>query len=729
MGIGEKGRKDPDRAHRGAYANHGMEKSPSVYTIDTLSSQWQGSRDTVTTDTNTRRSSQDTNLTTDTELFPFSDGKRTRMDGSTDLSTVSSTAVMLEKDSKDDEKERESWDNKIQYMLAVIGFAVGLGNVWRFPYLVQKNGGGAFLIPYTIMLAIEGVPIFYLELAVGQRLRKGAIGAWNEICPYLGGIGIACAFVSFWVALYYNTIIAWCLVYFVQSFQSPLPWAECPGTKGGVFGNESIPIEECKLSGPTTYFWYRETLNISPSVEVAGDLNWWIIVSLLCAWVIVYLCMVKGITSSGKVVYVTATFPYLVLIIFFFRGVTLEGFHHGLYHLFVPEFSRLADPQVWLDAATQIFFSLGLAFGGLIAFSSYNPVRNNCYRDAILVSVVNCGTSLFAGIVVFSILGHKATVAHENCLSGRNSELVALFNTSSIDPPPTGSLANFTIFDETSLTWTHNIGVMPNITQCSFIEELQKSASGTGLAFIAFTEAINQFPVAPLWSVLFFLMLFTLGLDSMFGTLEGVVTSIVDMNILRGLRKEFISAVICLVSLLLSFSFAHQAGPYIFVLFDEYSGNIPLLVIALFEVVGVAYIYGLKRFSDDIELMTGQRPNYYWLLTWRYISPLAMILILIASVVKMGISGTTYEAWDSSIAANQVIEWPGWCKFLSAFLILTSVLWIPAVALVKYFNLYNWEPEKTAYFPETELKEERDIVKPYVPSTWEHRLFYLGEKK
>lgn len=133
--------------------------------------------------------------------------------------------------------------------------------------------------------------------------------------------------------------------------------------------------------------------------------------------------------------YVTATFPYIVLIIFFFRGVTLTGMSDGLRHLFTPKVSnqsrksffldlfereetsfflsfdlskwwKLTDPVVWLEAGTQIFFSLGLAFGGLIAFSSYNPVNNNCYRDAIMVSLTNCFTSMFAGIVVFSIIGN-----------------------------------------------------------------------------------------------------------------------------------------------------------------------------------------------------------------------------------------------------------------------------------------------------------------------------------
>lgn len=144
------------------------------------------------------------------------------------------------------EDERESWDSKLTFLLATVGYAVGLGNVWRFPYLAQKNGGGAFLIPYFVMLAVEGIPIFYLELAIGQRLRKGAIGVWNQVSPYLAGIGISSSVVSFNVALYYNTIIAWCLFYFVQSFQAQLPWSECPNK---YFQNGSYtPEPECTVN-------------------------------------------------------------------------------------------------------------------------------------------------------------------------------------------------------------------------------------------------------------------------------------------------------------------------------------------------------------------------------------------------------------------------------------------------------------------------------------------------
>ncbi|XP_017779770.1 PREDICTED: sodium-dependent neutral amino acid transporter B(0)AT3 isoform X2 [Nicrophorus vespilloides] len=593
------------------------------------------------------------------------------------------------------EEERESWDSKLTFLLATVGYAVGLGNVWRFPYLAQKNGGGAFLIPYFVMLAVEGIPIFYLELAIGQRLRKGAIGVWSQVSPFLSGIGISSAVVSFNVALYYNTIIAWCLFYFVQSFQSELPWSECPKV---YFPNSSyIEEPECTVSSPTQYFWYRTTLLVSKDIDNPESFNWKIALALVIAWILVYMCMIKGIASSGKVVYVTATFPYIVLIIFFFRGITLKGAGDGLMHLFTPKWHTILDPVVWLEAGTQIFFSLGLAFGGLIAFSSYNPVNNNCYRDALMVSMTNCFTSMFAGIVVFSIIGFKATMTYEKCLEDRNATAFALG-----------------IFD------------LAKLPVCDLQKELDNSASGTGLAFIIFTEAINQFPGAQFWSVLFFLMLFTLGIDSQFGTLEGVVTSIVDMKLFPNLRKEILTGVICLTCCLLSLGFAHGAGSYIFVLFDNFSGNFPLLIIALFECIAVSYVYGLKRFADDIEMMTGSRPGLYWLICWKYLSPLAMISILIASFVEIAVDGSGYDAWVASLGITERHGWPTWAIVLIIFLVCASILWIPGIAICRLFGIVIIEDDEKAWFPANDLKDFHGIM-PHEVTTAEKLLFCIRD--
>ncbi|XP_042866307.1 sodium-dependent neutral amino acid transporter B(0)AT3-like [Penaeus japonicus] len=595
-------------------------------------------------------------------------------------------------------EERESWDSKLQFLLATVGYAVGLGNVWRFPYLAQKNGGGAFLIPYFVMLTFLGLPLFYLELAVGQRIRKGALGAWHQVSPCLGGVGVASAVVSFAVALYYNTVIAWCLYYLFQSFQSPLPWSDCPHAIGVVDHNATTSLgQECERAGPTQFFWYRDALDITPDVMHVGEFNWKIAGCMAIAWLLIYVCIMKGIVASGKVVYVTAVFPYLVLLAFLVRGLTLRGMADGITHLFTPRWEKLEDPVVWLEAGTQIFFSLGLAFGGLIAFGSYNPVNNNCLRDAILVSFTNCVTSLLAGVVVFSILGFKAHETHDRCMAERNATTLALLTEA-------GDAAER--LDLSELLRRRNI----TLPVCDIQEELQKSAAGTGLAFIIFTEAINQFPLPPLWAVLFFLMLFTLGADSQFGTLEGVISSLIDLKVFPQMRKEALSGLVCLVCFFLSLMFTHGAGNYIFQLFDSFAGNIPLLVIGLFECLGISYIYGIKKFASDVELMCGSRPSLYWLVCWKVVSPLLMVTILAASLIKMAAEGSTYLAWDSILGESINLQWPGWAWGIAAILVILPLMWIPLVPIANTLGFRLLAEEEAAWFPEKELRSAQDIT-------------------
>ncbi|KAK7082006.1 hypothetical protein SK128_016315 [Halocaridina rubra] len=376
---------------------------------------------------------------------------------------------------------------------------------------------------------------------------------------------------------------------------------------------------------------------------------------------------------------------------------------------------KLLDPTVWLEAGTQIFFSLGLAFGGLIAFSSYNPVHNNCFRDAVVCGIINCCTAIFAAIVVFSVLGFKAHITYDECIKERESISLLLesLNSSDLDTVGPGEM----LIAETT---------RPTLPVCDLQETLKNSASGTGLAFIVFTEAINQFPWAPLWSVLFFLMLFTLGIDSEFGTLEGVITSIVDLKVFPNLRKEILTAIICCVCCAISMAFAHGAGNYIFILFDDFSGNIPLLIVAFFECISVSYVYGLRKFSDDIELMTGSRPGAFWLMCWKYFSPAVMLTILGASIIKQVVNGSVYMAWDSNLAAVTYKHWPTWAWGLVAVLVLMSALWIPGIALTRLCNIRVIQDDEPAWFPVEELKEYHTVV-PHKITSIERKLFCMRE--
>uniref|UniRef100_A0A8C6XN26 Transporter n=1 Tax=Naja naja TaxID=35670 RepID=A0A8C6XN26_NAJNA len=276
---------------------------------------------------------------------------------------------------------RPTWGSKAQYILAQVGFSVGLGNVWRFPYLCHQNGGGSFLLLYLLLLFIIGIPLFFLELAAGQIIRQGSIGVWKHISPRLIGIGFASCVVCSFVALYYNVIMAWSLFYLGSSFQFPLPWSDCPGAE-----NETATVteSECMDSSPTIYFWNRKALHITNSIEESGGLDPALTGCLFAAWMLVCLAMIKGIKSSGKVLYFSSLFPYMVLLCFLVRALLLEGAADGIKIMFTPKLSIWGDMQVWRQAATQVFFALGLGFGTIIAYSSYNPQHNNCHIDGLL---------------------------------------------------------------------------------------------------------------------------------------------------------------------------------------------------------------------------------------------------------------------------------------------------------------------------------------------------------
>ncbi|KAK7139606.1 hypothetical protein R3I93_016675 [Phoxinus phoxinus] len=589
-------------------------------------------------------------------------------------------------------QERPKWDNKVQYLLTCVGFAVGLGNVWRFPYLCQIYGGGAFLIPYLIALVFEGLPLLYLELAIGQSLRKGSIGVWHSISPLLGGLGVASMILSFLVGLFYNTILAWVLWYFFHSFEDPLPWSQCP-----VNDNNTGLVEECVISTPVNYFWYRQTLNISPGLETSGSLQWWLVLCLASAWSIVYICFIRGIETIGKAVYVTATFPYLVLTIFLVRALTLPGATDGLLYLFTPDWSLLADPQVWLDAATQIFFSLSLAFGGLIAFSSYNPKKNDCERDAVFVGCINSATSLYASIPIFAILGFKATSNFNACVDGNILDLTNAFD-----------IEERNITAENYEHWLLFLNSSDpdrvsglKLKHCVLQNFLDQSASGTGLAFIVFTEAVIEMPGSQVWAVLFFIMLFSLGLSSMFGNLEGVLTPLLDLHVVPGwMPKEIFTGLICALSFLVALIFTLGSGNYWLEIFNSYVGSVPLLVIAFFEIIGVVCFYGIKRFSDDIEFMTGRRPNLYWRVCWMGISPVMLLVVLVAYVAVQVQTHPTYPAWNpqyEKFPEPEVKPYSDWVFAVCVLLSSAPVLSIPAVAVYRLVRRQTRSPTGHSY--------------------------------
>ncbi|NXA38614.1 S6A20 protein, partial [Eudromia elegans] len=241
-----------------------------------------------------------------------------------------------------------------------------------------------------------------------------------------------------------------------------------------------------------------------------------------------------------QVVYVTASLPYCVLIIYLIRGLTLHGAVNGLIYMFTPKLEQLANPKAWISAATQIFFSLGLGFGSLIAFASYNEPSNNCERHAIVVSLINSTTSIFSSIVTFSIYGFKATFNYESCISK-----VILLLTNTFDLEEGSVTADNLGATQAQLQAAHPhqyAELLPQLRNCSLEAELDTAVQGTGLAFIVYSEAIKNMEVPQLYSVLYFFMLLMLGIGSMLGNTAAILTPLTDSRfIATHLSKEVVS--------------------------------------------------------------------------------------------------------------------------------------------------------------------------------------------
>uniref|UniRef100_A0A914DDH5 Uncharacterized protein n=1 Tax=Acrobeloides nanus TaxID=290746 RepID=A0A914DDH5_9BILA len=239
---------------------------------------------------------------------------------------------------------------------------------------------------------------------------------------------------------------------------------------------------------------------------------------------------------------------------------------------------------------------MGLGFGGLVAFGSYNPIKNNCKKDAYLLSAANLATSLYTAFCVFCVLGFMGHKGYTSCIQ---SEMVTLMEIYSGKFASLQELQNTISLDDYKLMMDNKfVGSgfenMANVSKyCDYATIISQAAEGTGLAFVVFTEAILQFPIPPLWSLMFFMMLLMLGLGSMFGTLEGVITSLNDSQLVR-LEKPVFTGILCGISCLIGLLFVTKAGQYWVALFDQFTGTYALLCVAFFEIIAVIYVYGYK---------------------------------------------------------------------------------------------------------------------------------------
>ncbi|XP_051158286.1 sodium- and chloride-dependent glycine transporter 1-like [Leptopilina boulardi] len=556
--------------------------------------------------------------------------------------------------------ERIGWSHPIEFVLSCIGYAVGIGNVWRFPYLVYRNGGGAFLIPFVLMLITMGLPIFFLELVIGQYSNVGPTSAFGRMAPAFQGLGYCTVVVMTLVNIYYMVIVAWTLFYMFASFSTKLMWAYCDNDFNTDECYSGLQDMDCQKNDSSTIFYKKSCMSISTVCSSFGfnggnvthcfngenatalrhlykrvlsseqyfsdyvlgirgakwdnwgGIRWELLACLTLAWIICFFCLIKGVQSVGKIVYFTALFPYFVLLALLIRGVTLEGSMEGNLWYITPVWTSLLDARMWGDAASQIFYSLGIGCGSLVTLSSYSTFTNNCHRDAIFVSLANLLTSVFAGFAIFSIMGFLAQ--------------------------------------------------QMNIPISEVVQ------SDTGLAFIAYPEAVVRMPLPNLWAILFFFMLFILGLGSQFAGIQTISTVILDLR--PNLRKyeTYVILGICATCWLLAIPMVFNGGIYLFTLMDWNTASWAILLIGFAEVVLASWFYGCNKFLHNI---TEMQMNFgcllysYWRLSW----------IVLAPITALGVFG--YQMYTYRLPSYGDYEFPEWAGVLGVLIGVSTLAPLP----------------------------------------------------
>ncbi|MBN1764206.1 MAG: sodium-dependent transporter, partial [Sedimentisphaerales bacterium] len=377
------------------------------------------------------------------------------------------------------EETRENWGSRAGFILAAIGSAVGLGNVWRFPHEAYSNGGSAFLIPYIVAMLVIGIPLLIMEFSLGHLTQRASPEAFARVGRRWEFVGWWPIILSFIIVCYYATVLAWCLNYLIFSCSNPLPW----------------------LADSKEYFfnsYLQDTESLSP-----GGLRWPIVLALAAVWTGMYMCIFKGVKLVSKIVLWTVPIPWLMLIILMIRGLTLDGAIQGLEYFLEPRWEVLKDPKVWRSAFGQVFFSLSLAFGVMVTYASFLHRKSDLNNNALIIGLADLGTSFIAGITVFATMG--------------------------------------------ALALKENVPV----------ENILEGSSSVGLAFVAFPEALSKLPCSMLFSIIFFVALLLLGIDSAFSITEAALASMMDKT---GWKRKIILAFMTVVGFSVGLLFTTRGG-------------------------------------------------------------------------------------------------------------------------------------------------------------------------
>lgn len=490
---------------------------------------------------------------------------------------------------------REQWTGQVGFIFAALGSAVGLGNIWRFPGVAYESGGGAFLIPYIVALLTAGIPILFLDYALGHRYRGSAPLALRRAAGKLGeSLGWFQVMICVFIAIYYTVVLAWAASFFVFSFD--LRWGSDPT---GFFRNEYLQVP----SGEGAPLF---TLDFVPAVLIPLVLMWVVTLVIMGAGV------VKGVQRANVVFMPLLVIGFMALVI---RALFLPGALEGLNTFFTPDFARLGDPGVWIAAYSQIFFSLSVAFGIMLTYSSYRRRRANLTSPGLVVAFGNSSFEILAGIGVFATLGF---FAHQ---------------------------------------------------QSASISELE-GLTGVGLSFVTFPAIVAEMPGGQIFGMLFFGSLALAGLTSLISVMEVIVSAFRDkFGISRAQAVWGIGGVLAAVSITL---FGTTTGLIALDAIDQWTNNIGIVGSAV--LLTIIVLWGYRRgpeLASHLSLLSTFRVGRTWILLVSVLAPLVLGYMFISRIIELvreGYSGL--PEWYTAIFGWGIIA-----IMIAAAVIATSTRW------------------------------------------------------
>ncbi len=487
--------------------------------------------------------------------------------------------------------ERSNWSSRSTFILATVGAAVGLGNAWRFPGLVAKHGGGAFLFVYILAMFVLGVPLLMMEISIGRKMRSGAPNALGGLNKKFEWVGWAAAGNAFVVTCYYAVVFAWVILMLILSYRFA--------------GITAIPDSAEKLQ-QARILWQTVTKSTGTTKGLL-EVSIPVVLCLFLAWGMIYYCIRGGTKTVGKVVKYTVLLPIVILLIMAAKGLTMDGAGEGMRRLFIPDFSALTSPTLWLDAFGQVFYSMSVMMAVMFAYGSYLSEEANIASDGIIIALADVFISVLAGVVMFSTMG--------------------------------------------------GTGMLDNI-----------SDSGVATAFMIYPQAIVSLTnigwVNAAFGALFYLCLITLAIDSAFAMVEGVSVAISDKF---GTHPKKTTVAVCLVAGVISLVFTTGAGAAYLDIVDTWTNQYNMVIVGVLECVLVGYFFSIDKVRLEINRNANgfKMPSVWFHGAIREIAPIFLTVLIVWNLWVLFRNGGIYGAERGYTLISNIIA--GWLVSVLVF--------------------------------------------------------------